>query len=120
MDPIKATLSKHRIGAIMQRIKVGEPVEPEGSAWTLIDCLTVAGVLLWSAMSAGAATRPKSSGGRDAAAHKILQELQATIEFVGAMANAHNKGFWDEYFEPTVTIGIRADGGVTPLQGFKQ
>lgn len=119
MEPLKATLSKRRIGAIMDRIKAGESVEPEGAAWTLIDCLTVAGVLLSSAMSARAQVRPNRPGSRTGAA-RILQDLQASIEFVAAMATAHSNGTWDEFFEPSITIGIRADGGVTPIEGFKK
>jgi hypothetical protein len=119
MEPIKATLSKQRIGAILQRIKYGEALEPESAAWSLIDCLTVAGVLLSSALSTGAHARPKESGS-GAGAAKMLKDLQATIEFIGVMATAHDAGTWDEFFEPSVTVGIRADGGVTPLAGFKQ
>ena len=119
MEPIKATLSKQRIGAIMDRIKAGEAVEPEATVWTLIDCLTVAGVLLSTAMAAGAHVRSKQPGSR-AGAVRILQDLQAGIEFIGVIATAHRSGTWDEFFEPTITIGIRADGGVTPLEGFKR
>lgn len=119
MEPFKATISKHRIGAIMDRIKVGDPVEPEATVWTLIDCLTVAGVLLSTAMAAGAHVRSKQPGSGVGAA-RILQDLQAGIEFIGAITNAHRSGTWDEFFEPTITIGIRADGGVTPLEGFKR
>jgi hypothetical protein len=119
MEPLKATLSKQRIGAILQRIKYGEPLEPESAAWSLIDCLTVAGVLLSSALSTEVHARPKQSGS-GAGAARMLKELQGTIEFIGAMATARDAGTWDDFFEPTVTIGIRADGGVTPLAGFKQ
>ena len=118
MEPIKATLTKQRIRAIIDRIEIGESIEPEGAGWTLIDCLTVAGVLLATAASAGAQGRVKM-----AARHrvdKMLDDLQATIEFIGAMTTAQRNGTWDEYFEPSVTIGIRADGGVTPLAGFKR
>ena len=119
MEATKATLSKQRIGAILGRIKSGEPVEPASASWTLFDCLTVAGVLLASAMTAGASSRPKSPGSRQGM-NQMLQDLQATIEFVGAMTTAYSSGTWDEFFEPSVTIGIRADGGVTPLSGFKR
>ena len=118
MEPIKATLSKHSIGVILQRIKNGEPLEPETAVWSMIDCLTVAGVLLSSALSAGAHTQPRQQEGQ-AGASGMLQDLQATIEFIGAMATAHDARTWDEFFEPSVTIGIRA-GGVTPLAGFKR
>lgn len=119
MEPVKATLTKHRIGAILERIKSGEPVEPASAGWTLIDCLTVAGVLLASAMTASAGSRPKSPHSRQGM-NQMLHDLQSTIEFIGAMTTAHSSGAWDEFFEPTVTIGIRADGGVTPLSGFKR
>jgi hypothetical protein len=118
MEPIKATLSKRRIGDIIARIKAGESVEPEAAAWSVVDCLMVAGVLLSTAVSAE--TRlPVQSGSRPGAA-KMLHDLQAAIEFVGALGVAYDNGSWDEYFEPTVTIGIRADGGITPLGGFKR
>jgi hypothetical protein len=118
MEPIKATLTKHRIRAIVERIEAGESLEPEGTGWTLIDCLTVAGVLL-AYSSAGAQGRTKLSGGWQRV-DKMLDDLQATTEFIGAMTTACRSGTWDEYFEPSVTIGIRADGGVTPLEGFKR
>jgi hypothetical protein len=70
-------------------------------------------------MSAGARARSAQSAGRPDAA-KTLKDLQAAIEFIGAMATAHSNGTWDEYFEPAVTIGIRPDGGITPLAGFKR
>jgi hypothetical protein len=119
MDPIKATVSKQRIGAILARIKAGESIEPEASGWTMIDCLTVAGVLLSNAMSAGAHVRSTDPGNRAGAA-RFLQDLQAGIEFISVVANAHANGTWDEFFEPIVTIGIRPDGRVTPLAGFKR
>ena len=119
MDPIKATLTKQRIGAIMDRIKAGEPVEPESSVWSLVDCLMVAGALLSNAMSAGAHVRSSMSEGQRGSP-RILKDLQASIEFIGATATAYDNGSWDEFFEPSITIGIRADGGVTPLSGFKR
>jgi hypothetical protein len=119
MEPIKATLSKQRIGAILERIQAGEPLEPEHVSWSLIDCVTVAGVLLASAMTTGSYARSGTPGRREGA-QKMLEHLKDSIEFVGAMASAHRTGTWDEFFEPTVTIGIRADGGVTPLEGFKR
>ena len=119
MDPIKATLSKRRIGDILGQIKGGHPLEPESAAWSVVDCLVVAGVLLSTAMAAGGRARSAQATSRAGAA-KALEDLQAGIEFIGAMATAHNNGTWDEYFEPTVTIGIRADGGITPLAGFKR
>lgn len=118
MDPAtKATLSKWRIGEIIRCVKNGEPIEPENSIWTLIDCLTVAGVLLSSAQAAAGYSRPKLPGKEGV--QKTLQDLQGAIEFIGAMANAYNNGTWDEYFESTVTIGYGA-GGLRSLGGFKQ
>ena len=76
--------------------------------------LIVAGVLLSTALTASAQTRPKQSGQRDAA-QKLLQEMQGAIEFVGAMANACGSGTFDEQ----VTIGIGA-GAVKPIDGFKR
>jgi hypothetical protein len=114
----KALLSKRRIGAIIQRVRVGDPIEPEGPVWTLIDCLTVAGVLLSSAQATAAygQSKPPGSG---AGAQQTLEKLQNVIEFIGAMASAHSNGTWDEYFETEVTIGL-GEGGLRLLQGFKK
>jgi len=113
----KATLTKWRIGEILRCIEAGQPIEPEGSIWTLIDCLTVAGVLLSSAQAASGHAHSTLTGKE--AVQKTLQDLQAAIEFIGAMANAYQNGTWDEYFESTVTIGYCA-GGLRSLDGFKQ
>ena len=114
----KATLTKHRIREIMARIEASEAVAPEAELWTLADCLTVAGVLLSSAMAAGSFIRATTEGSRDRPEER-LKEFQATIEFVAAMATAHRNGTWDEYFDTAVTIGIAA-GRCTPLAGFKR
>ena len=117
MGPMtKVTIDKHRIGKIVELVKAGEPLEPAGEAWTLTDCLTVAGVLLSTAMSATTQTHGKQSG--VGGTQKLLQDLQGGVEFVGAMTNAYGNGTWDDYFEPMVTIGLGAET-VTPISGFK-
>jgi hypothetical protein len=114
----KTTLTKHRIREIMARLEAREPVAPEAELWTLADCLTVAGVLLSSAMTADSFARATTEGSRERPEER-LKEFQATIEFVAAMATAHRNGTWDEYFDTAVTIGIGA-GRCTPLSGFKR
>ncbi len=114
----KATVTKHRIRALMGCIEAGEPVAPEAELWTLADCLTVAGVLLSSAMAVGSYARPTPQGSREGPQER-LKEFQATIEFIAAMATALRTGTWDEYFDTTVTVGIAA-GRCTPLSGFKR
>jgi hypothetical protein len=115
----KALLSKQRIGDIIKRIRAGDSIEPEGSVWTLVDCVTVAGVLLSSAQATAAAYGGSTPAISGATPQQTLQKLQEAIEFIAAMANAHSNGTWDEYFENVVTIGL-GDGGLRSLQGFKK
>jgi hypothetical protein len=68
-------------------------------------------------MSLAAQSRLTHPEGREGA-QRLLQDLQAAIEFVGAMTKAHGNGTWDDYFEESVTVGIGGDT-VKPITGFK-
>jgi hypothetical protein len=114
----KATMTKLRIREIIRLMEAGEAVTPDAQIWTLADCLTVAGVLLSSAMSAGAFARAMPEENRESPQER-LKEFQATIELVAAMATAERNGTWDDYFEPSVTVGIGV-GRCAPLAGFKR
>jgi hypothetical protein len=115
---LKVSISKRQIAELVDRVRRGEALEPEAEGWRLADMLTVAGVLLSTAVSASGQTRPRQPGHRDAA-QKLLQDMQGAIEFIGAMANALGSGTFDDYFDQRVTIGIGADT-VTPIEGFKR
>ena len=114
---IRAAITKQRIGEVRSAIEAGDPIGPTAPTWTLIDFVTVAGVLVSAAMSAGSQTHLRQPGTRGGP-QKLLQDLQGAIEFVGAMANAYGNGTWDEYFERTVVIAFGEDG-LKQLGGFK-
>src|SRR5262245_1805434 len=114
----KATLTRHRIKEIYGHIEAGQPIVPQGEIWTLADGLAVAGVILSFTMQGHCVANSLAKAGQKNSTDR-LQELQAAIEFTAALATAHRSGTWDDYFEPTLTIGIAA-GRCTPLSGFKK
>ncbi len=132
---IPITFSKARAEYLIDCIRNGKPIEPEGKEWSLFDMVATAGALPFSASSHG----PPLHGGvswenlsrerQEAIERQFLEDLWAAIEYCGQLTMMVTDRNFDTQFEGTVKATIEVDSNTTtvqpcvkvvPIEGFKK
>jgi hypothetical protein len=132
MMPI--TFTKARDEYVIDCIRNGKPIEPEGKEWTIFDMVATAGAMHFAAsshgplMHKGVSWEHLSRERQEAIEVQFFNDLPAAIEYCSKLTMMVADRIFDAQYEATVKATIEADVStitnkpsmkLVPIEGFK-
>ena len=119
---IPITFNKARAEYLIDCVRHGKPIEPEGKEWSLFDMLATAGALHFAAsshgplMHKGVSWADLSRERQEAIEGQFFEDLWAAIEYCGKLTMMVADQKFDAQYEATVKATIEVDTSTTTVQ----